>query len=188
MRQFCTYLRSELGKLKNHGDAARFLSCIEPQVLETCQLQTDPAQLVIAFSTQEKVDAFVHVLSPDQLQALTRSCDLDWRKNGVFDKLSRHSTWTDESVSVDLVDVQQGEPQLGYIFQRHGFRLTSIAADGELWTQKPYADWNLDAAVHFSTGLGKLTLGRYRLFDGVHRAILRCRQGIQSLEICFYEA
>lgn len=130
----------------------------------------------------------MQTLNDPQAQALTESCDKDWRKNGVFEKLSCHATWAEAIVPMSLVDLQQAEPQLAHIFERHGFRLTGIVSDPELWTQKPYVGWNLDAAFHFHVCLGQLNSGRYKLFDGIHRAILLCRQGAESLEICFYEA
>jgi hypothetical protein len=187
MNPFRIYLRSELGKLKNHGDASWFLESIQPEVQKACGFEDSPTQLVNAFSTQENVDTFVQSLSDDQVQVLTKSCDEDWRNNGVFNKLSRHPVWSEATVPVGLVDVQQAESQLAHIFVRHGFRLTAIVGDPELWTQKPYAGWSLDAVVPFRIGLGQLGSGRYKLFDGIHRAILLCRQGAQSLELCFYE-
>lgn len=188
MNPFRVYLRSEFGKLKNQGDASWFLKSVQSHVLETCGLKHDPAELVSTFSAQGKVDEFVETLSDQQAEALTNSCDKDWRKNGVFDKLSRHSAWAEETVPTSLVDVQHAEPQLAHIFARHEFRLTGIVSDPELWTQKPYAECNLDATVGFRVVLGRLKSGRYKLFDGIHRAILLCRQGAESLEICFYEA
>jgi hypothetical protein len=188
MNPFRIYLRSELGKLKNQGDAAWFLKSLKPEVLKACGFEESPIQLVNAFSAQEKVDAFVQGLIDERVQALTKSCDEDWRKNRVFNKISRHSAWAHATVPVSLVDVQQAEPQLGHIFERHAFRLAAIISDPELWKQRPYSEWSIDAVVHFRVGLGRLRSGRCKLFDGIHRAILLCHQGTRSLEVCFYEA
>ena len=188
MNQFRVYLRSELGKLKNWDDALWFLRSIRPEVLEVCSLPNDKDRLVEAFSAQDQVDAFVQSLNGFQLKTLTQSCDIDWRKNGVFDNLSRHSSWLERSIPIGLVDVQQAEPRLAYIFERHNFRLMEIVSDPELWSQEPYADWNLNGSVQFLVCLGRLKSGRYKLFDGIHRAILLCRQGARNLEICSYEA
>lgn len=188
MKQFRIYLRSELGKLKNQGDAYWFLRSIPSTLLLMCSIPNNHEQLVSAFSSQEKVDAFVAKLSANHLQALTNACDQDWRKNGIFDKLSRHNNWIESSVSVDAVVLQQSEPHLAYIFERHQFRLTSIVGDRELWTNEPYANWDVHAPIYFRTCLGRFKSGWYKLFDGIHRAILLTRQGAQHIDICYYNA
>jgi hypothetical protein len=188
MKQFRIYLRSELGKLKNQGDACWFLRSIPSTLLSMCSIPTDHEQLVSVFSSQEKVDAFVAELPDDLLRALTKACDQDWRRNGIFNKLSRYNSWMESSVSVDAVMLQQAEPRLAYIFERHQFRLTSIVGDEELWIHEPYANWDVHAPIYFRTCLGSFESGWYRLFDGIHRAILLSRQGAQRIDICYCNA
>jgi len=188
MKQFRIYLKSELGKLKNQGDARWFLQSIPSTILSMCSIPTNHEQLVSVFSSQEKVDAFVAGLSDDLLRALTKACDQNWRRNGIFDKLSRYNSWLESSVPVGAIIVQQAEPRLAYIFERHQFRLTSIVGDRELWTHEPYANWDVDARIYFRTCLGSFNSGWYKLFDGIHRAILLSRQGAQHIDLCYYNA
>jgi hypothetical protein len=188
MKQFRVYLKSELGKLKNQGDALWFLRSIPVQVLENCGLPRNHQPLASAFSSQDDVNAFVDSLTDDQLRILTKSCDQDWRRNGVFDKLSRHSIWVEASVPVDIVDIQQAEPQLAHIFRRHEFKLIAIVEDAELWTQEPYKNWDLHSAVHFRVCLGRFESRRCKLFDGIHRAILLARQSVRAIEMYYYTA
>jgi len=148
VKQFRIYLKSELGKLGNQGDASWFLRCVSSEVLKMCGVPADPIDLAHVFGSQERVNAFVDSLANPKLEMLTKSCDREWRKNGVFEKLTNHSAWREELVSVHLIDVQQAEPRLAYLFRRHAFELKHIAGDCDLWTHEPYAGWNLISPVH----------------------------------------
>jgi hypothetical protein len=187
MKQFRVYLKSELGRLGNHGVASCFLRCMSPDLLSAIRMPVEPADLVNSFSAQEQVNRFVDSLANERLKALTRSCDLDWRENGVFEKLSRHPVWKEDRVPVDLIDVEQAEPDFAYKFERCQFQLKRIAADPEIWTKKPYSEWKLDARIEFPTCLGGLKSGRCKLFDGIHRAILMAKRGEDVIPVCFYE-
>ena len=91
-------------------------------------------------------------------------------------------------VPVDLVDLQQAEPELAFIFERHAFSLKRIAGDYELWEKEPYAKWDSMSSILFPTCLGMFNSGRYKLFDGMHRAILLARRGEKAIRICYSEA
>jgi len=160
---------------------------MSPESLSASGMPDEPADLADAFSSQERVNSFVDSLPDEQLKAVTRSCDLDWRKNGVFEKLSRHSVWKEDRVPVDLIDVKQAERESAYIFERCQFQLKRIAADPDLWTKEPYGEWKLDAPIQFPTCLGEFKSGRCTLFDGIHRAILMAKRGEDVIPVYFYE-
>jgi len=88
---------------------------MSPELLSASGMPDEPADLVEAFSLQKLVNSFVDSLPDEQLTALTQACDRDWRGNGVFEKLSRHSVWKEDHVPVDLVDVRQAERELAHI-------------------------------------------------------------------------
>src|SRR5207244_349689 len=100
--------------------------CVSPELLCASGMPTEVTDLVNAFSSQERVNRYVDSLPDERLKALTRSCDEDWRKNGVFEKLTRHSAWKEDQVPVDLIDVQQAERHLANIFKRCEFQLKRI--------------------------------------------------------------
>jgi len=187
MEHFRIYLKSELGKLANQDMAASFLSSAGSALFRECGLPTMAARLKDSFSSQEKVDSFVNSLSDKHLKNLTESCDRDCRKNGVFTILSRHRDWRLCDAPVDMLDVKQAEPALAYIFQRNEFHLRRIAEDNELWTKPPYVRWDLKAKIPFPTCLGQFKLGRWQLFDGIHRAILVAKQGGKVIPVYYYE-
>lgn len=181
MEQFRVYLKAELGKLADGSDAACFLKSVSPEVLEKCRLALDVAALTLQFALQESVNRFVDILPDCCLRDLTRACDRDWRKNGVFDKLSSCDVWDRVHAAVQLVDVQQAEPRLAHLFRRNDFHLVRVACDPELWTNKPYCDWEPGREVAFKTCLARSSSARYTLFDGVHRAIQMVRNGERTI-------
>jgi len=187
MNQYRIYLKSELGKLGNSGNAKWFLQTIPEQSLTRYGLPVVVKQLTERFASQEEVNSFVDSLSDADLASLTKTCDHEWRKNGVFDKLHRHSVWREDTVPVERIDVQQAEEHLAWLFERNGFQLTRVTKDSELWKHKPYAEWKADAPVHFPVALGRLRSGRWKLFDGIHRAIKLVQMGKESIHVCFCE-
>ena len=188
MKQFRVYLKSELGRLSNQGIASEFLNCVPPQVLSACGMKAQVTDLMKSLSSQEQVNRFVDSLSDEQLEALTRSCDEDWRENGVFEKLLGHSVWKEDRVPVDRVDLKLAEGHLDHIFKRCEFQLMRIAADPELWIQKEYVQSKLNTPIYFPTCLGGFKSGRCKLFDGIHRAIKMAKRGENAIPVCFYEA
>ena len=187
MKQFRVYLKSELGRLRNHGVASCCLRCMSPELLSASGMPDEPADLVGAFSSQVRLNSFVDSLPDELLKSLTRWCDRDWRqRNGVFEKLCRHSVWKEDRVPVDLIGLEQAEFEFAYIFERCQFQLKRIAADPEIWTKKPYSEWWLGAAIQFPTCLGGFKSGRCKLLDGIHRALLMAKRGEDVIPVCFY--
>src|SRR5262245_22599717 len=106
MIQFQVYLRSELAKLSDRSEAEWFLQSVSHEVLEVCGLPKVATELTETFHSQDRVDAFVASLSADQLRSLTKTCDHDWRKNHVYDKLSKPREWHEADIPIDSIDVQ----------------------------------------------------------------------------------
>src|ERR1017187_2780453 len=141
MKQFQIYLKSELGKLGNHADAARFVRFISRTARETCGLPNSPDILAEVFSCQNKINVFVDSLNESAVRELTKSCDEDWRKNGMFRELSDHHTWSEDRVTVESVDVRKTDDQTFEFFKRHEFSLVRIAEAPELQSYEPYKSW-----------------------------------------------
>ena len=99
MKQFRVYLQSELSKLSSREDASAFRKCVSPDVLKICNLPLDVDFLVESFSSEEKINTYLNSIDHSKWQLLTKSCDQEWRKNGVFDKLKNHSDWKEEARS-----------------------------------------------------------------------------------------
>src|SRR6266849_630319 len=114
MKHFRVYLTSELRRIGNHWLASCSLRCMSPELLSASGMPDEPADLVGAFSSQVRLNSFVDSLPDELLKSLTRWCDRDWRqRNGVFEKLCRHSVWKEDLVPVDLIDVEQAESEFG---------------------------------------------------------------------------
>lgn len=126
MDHYRIYLRAELAKLGNRGDAAEFLArggCS----LASLGLPSEADALGWMFSTQERVNAYVAGLDPKALTTLTECCDR-WRRNGITDHLRRARCVGLLDVPVANVLLRQAEPEYAYIFERHHWSLESIAS------------------------------------------------------------
>lgn len=133
------YLRGELGKLRDTGDAAHFLAAIDAGLLDRCGLPKDVAGLTSRFQDQSFVDACVAELAPHLAAELADHCSRDWRWNSVADKLARGRGWRVESVPIREVLVVRVERALYGLFARHGHRLWGIANDP--WTTAGAGVW-----------------------------------------------
>ena len=184
MIQFITYLNGELGKLKKEDDAAGFITALGTDFLKELQLSIEPAELSRQFSTQEEVSYFVEELSKKNVIKIVELGDRRWRKNGVFKRLNEYLNWTVHSIAINEVDIQQAEPNLGSLFQDHNNNLVAIATDPTLLEQQPYSNANVGDPVAYQVLLAARWNGRYRVFDGIHRAIQLVRNKEQVLHLC----
>ena len=184
MEQFRVYLRGELGKLKNACDAGEFLCGIGTEMVVRLQLPTTVEELQRLFSTQEDVNQFVASLPDIELQDLVRDCDEKWRTNGTFRALNKYEHWEVQVVSITDVDVQEAEQCFKYIFERHGYRLVDIARDVELMVQKPYVRSSVGDVVAYPVLLARQCGSRFKVFDGIHRAIQFARNNAAQLSLC----
>lgn len=185
MNQFRIYLKSELRKLGNEGDANDLLSKIQITELASLGIPTELSTLNNLFSSQKAVNHFVQELADNTLKQLTQLCSA-WRKNNVHDKLTKYFNWQEATVEVSRIFVQQAESQLAEIFKCDGGKLTSIVSNPELWNHKPYSEYKRAAAIEFPTCLAiRHASDKYKLFDGIHRAIQMCYQDIKSINVCY---
>jgi hypothetical protein len=184
MLQYQVYLRGELGKIRHVGAAENFLAALSKDLRTLLGLPGTAEELSRYFADQASVTRFVDGLVEDQARQLVEACDIRWRRNGVYIRLTKTTHWSIYSVNVADVDVQQAEPHLKHIFFRHNFNLVGISKDTELLAQKPYSERHPGEKVEYSVLLAARVNGRYRVFDGIHRAIQLARNGASSLDVC----
>jgi hypothetical protein len=183
MEKLRVYLRGELGKLKNRGDARNFTKAIDEQLLIDLNLGNKVKELQIRFSTQKKVNEFVDGLEEDDLVRLVRQCDKEWRKNEVFKKLTECNRWRRIEINVRDVYVQQAEPHLAEYFEQNDCKLSEIAADQELMSKEPYSRHKPGENVAYPVLLAHQKGSRIVVFDGVHRAIQLARNGEMTVQL-----
>lgn len=184
MNQHQVYLKGELNKLRNRGDAQGFMSksgCAEGEF----GLQLSEVWLAHRFATQALVDDFVDSLDERALVALTARCG-QWRNNGVAAKLQgRRIEFL--SVAVEDILVCQAEPHLGHDFERLGWRLAAVAHDPVVLDDDAYKGKDSSERIDFTWCLARPEPGRpgtYWIFDGVHRAIQMVRNGETHVPLC----
>lgn len=172
-----TYLRAELGKLRDHDDAAAFL-----RDSQYSALGATPEELAERFATQDGVDSAVLAMSDGELVAVTDACDR-WRNNGIVGLLGRRQTsWTDAPVT--KVHLRPAEPHLATAFAAHGWRLHDIALDPVVLEDPAYRDHRPGEPVAVRELLAERQGSAYRLCDGMHRAIQLARSGDPTLRLC----
>lgn len=182
-----TYLRAELAKLRNAGDAADFLArsgcavaSLEPQVTV--------AALMGAFNDQALVDDFVDRLDLAGKRKIAECCQT-WRRNGVASKLAAARRATLETVPIEQLLLGGAESKFEYrlLWARNGQRLVAIAADPELGMLPPYRDWLPNQAVEITRCLvepDSFDSDAYKVIDGIHRAIQLVWNGATALDLC----
>jgi hypothetical protein len=180
------YLLAELGKFSNEGDVRSFFDKIGEAGLAQLEWNAEPEEIALRFRDQASVSNFVEHLSDAKVMVLVRLCAI-WRDNGILGKLSQGTEWTVEEVPIAIVDLQQAEPQLGPVFAKNDFRLTAIASDPEVLRSEPYCLRVPGQAVDYPVLLGVRSGGRFRVFDGMHRAIQLVRNGERVVKICASE-
>lgn len=179
------YLRAELAKLANAGDANDFVA------LSRCNpgeigLPSTVAGLTAALGDQERVDAFVAALDLPRMRVVAGCCE-NWRGNSVAGKLLEATAAAFDAVPVDRLTVGQGEPAYRYLWERNGWSLASIAADPELATLLPYSADDPNSPVAEPRCLARAdpgSWGTYRIIDGIHRAIHLVRGGASAIDLC----
>ncbi len=116
MEQYRTYLRAELGKLRDVGDCRDFGRKAGPWVADL-GLPADAVALSHRFANQGFVDQFVGDLEDEALIDLT-SCCSRWRDNGIANKLSRHQHPQLRLAATDRVRLNDAEDYLAGDFER----------------------------------------------------------------------
>lgn len=185
MKHYQTYLRAELAKLGRLGDAKAFLRS-GPCLVAVVPPPFTVERVVQAFASQQLVDDFVAALSPEALVALTDCC-ARWRGNNISADLSPQQVVGLIDAPVGQILLRDAEPRLASVFDRHGGRLTAIAADPLLLREPEYRDYTPGVSVAVPICLAKPDpegSGYFRIIDGMHRAIQLVRNGQATIRIC----
>ena len=188
MEQYRTYLRAELGKLRDIGDCSELVR-MAGSCLVGVDLPADPAALSRRFADQGLVDLFVNDLDERDLIELTACCGL-WRKNDIAKKLSPEQHPFLHLVPTDRIRLHSAEPSLIEDFARLDWELRAIARDDAILSADPYRARRPGAVIAFGICLANPDPDRadgYRVFDGMHRAIQIVRNGVSSLLLCVVE-
>jgi hypothetical protein len=186
---FRVYLTAELLKLKNTDMARVFIEGVleeDRDLLKKCGLSIRPEDYRTRFERgSEEADVFLDSCSEEMIEALARMIS-GVRQNGVYRKILNHDSWyLVPGVDLDKISVSPAESWNIELFERKCFKVVSIARDSELWKVKPYSGWNAGRQVEFRTCLAVgFSRGRYRIFDGIHRAIQLVRNGETTVDIC----
>lgn len=181
--QYHVYLRGELGKMRNRGDALSLLSVANHATLNRCGLPRDADGLSLLLPDQRSVRRFVRSIDSTDACILTRVLS-EWRGNGVADAFVQAVRWCVTTVPIASVDVNGTEAGLRAIFEAHEGNLLALAADRALLATEPYSLRKPTARVEFPIVLGYRDGDRWRVFDGIHRAIQLARNEARRLRIC----
>lgn len=171
------YLRTELRKLRNLGDARCFLARSE------CRPAPTAEAVVQMFATRRSVDEYVDSLDDAALNVLADCCSV-WRRNGVADLLRGRHVRALIEVPISAILLRQAEPELRKAFERNLWRLDAIARDPEVLLGDAYRGHAAGDFVEFRTCLSDPPeSGTYRLIDGMHRAIQMARNGEPTIPL-----
>jgi hypothetical protein len=184
MDHYRTYLRGELGKLRNLGDARCFLARAGETSVASFNLRADPDWLTHWFSSQERTDAYVDELDDAALIGLTERCEI-WRHNGVAQKLRTWRRVESLDAPVEAIRLRDAESALRPRFAQLRFDLVAIANDPVVLAADAYCAHIPGDPVGFPRCLAtREPEGRYRILDGMHRAIQLVRNGERTVPLC----
>ena len=184
MEQFAAYLRAELRKLGDKGDAADFLA--KSGCTEVASIPASLEGLLGAFASQPQVDEYVFGLGEADLFALTRCCGR-WRNNNIANDLSPGQAVETIDVAVGQIILRPAEERLQSDFARLEWRLVAIAEDRYILEQPEYRDHKPGDCVDVPVCIAKPEPGEpgaFRLIDGIHRAIQMQRNGQKTIRLC----
>jgi hypothetical protein len=106
------------------------------------------------------------------------------RNNGVSRDLANGARFELVTVPVEHVLLRPAEPVLRERFEANGWSLVRIACDDRVLRTKPYVDYPTGHGVEYSVLLARAEGEKYRVIDGMHRAIQLARNGEPALELC----
>src|SRR5260221_6268684 len=179
------YLRAELSKLRNRVDATDFISksrCVH----ESLGVPRTVDGLTGAFGDQVRVDAFVDRLDLAGKRSIAKCCE-NWRGNALARKLAAAGAAVLLSAPIDRLSIAPAEQGYEYLFARNGWSLVRIAVDAELVTLIPYSTYVLGTPVTEPRCVAEVDPGgsdRYRIIDGIHRAIQLVWNGSTAIDLC----
>ncbi len=177
------YLMGELGKFRDSQYVAQMLAAIDPDVLRAAGLIGTAEDLSTRFSTQSSIGSYVANLGRGKAMRLAVALSR-WRNNPVHLKAGDGSDWPVTAVPMREVLLSQAESRYAEAWAAHGWELERIASDPALMSLPPYTSYRPGREVEFPILLAELDQGRWRVFDGVHRAIQLYLNGEARLTLC----
>jgi hypothetical protein len=124
--QYRVYLLGELGKLRNRGDADRFVASAGTWALSGVNLPPDGEELSAILQDDVAVDRLVAELSDARAIRLTELLSR-WRRNSAYRKLANQSLWRIGRLPAAELDVYPAEPGLASFFADHEWSLVAIS-------------------------------------------------------------
>lgn len=183
---FEVYLKAELLKFKKISWAEKFLQEVCNDDIKLFDIPLNAQKISEQFYTIHSVENYLLSQSVLKKEKLVHFLS-DWRKNDVYNKIKRYSNfpWIINDVSIKKIILQQTEPELGYIFQKHQFSLEKIIEDSELFKNDPYKNYKANTSLDYSICLAIKRGDQFKIFDGIHRAILIAKNGQQIITLCY---
>ncbi len=178
------YLLPELSKLRNPGDVKSLFQKVTMDELQKFNFPKSSEDVITFFSEKDRIIDYLRQLSrKEELTALLSVC---WRNNDVYSKLSRfdEKEWLTEKVEINSIFIQDAEGTLKSLFNKHNHKLVDIVNDGELWMNEPYRSWSNHEIKYPVLLAMKFNEDRYKIFDGIHRAIWMVKTGYSQLCLC----
>ena len=90
-------------------------------------------------------------------------------------------------VDVNQILVGQAEPCLGHLWKRCNYELAKVATHPEILAATPYCEMKPGTPIDFRVCLAKRIGDRYRIFDGIHRAVQMFINGETKIPLCWSE-
>ena len=197
---FDIYLAPELSKfIGNINWVEKFIQENNNDDLIYCNLPNNKRDFLMKFNSKVSIEEFILNLSEENKKNLSRLLS-NWRNNGVYNKINhlemvgekyQHSFWTILDIPLTYLYISPAERSLWDLFERHQFSLIKIANDPKLLRYSPYNGYlkNINE-IEYPICLGEqqgFDL-KYKIFDGVHRAIQIAINNEESLKLCYLES
>jgi hypothetical protein len=183
---FKVFLTAELLKLRNPDMAAAFLGGIQDEdrrFLVEHGLTVRPEDY--GFVDVGAAGEFLGRHSEEGIRILARLMS-GARGNYVYSYVMRHEHWdVVREIDMSRVSLSPAEAEVSTIFGRGCHKVLLVVTDPELWTVKPYSEWAPEQHVEYPICLAtRFSRGRFKIFDGTHRALQLARNGKTTIDLC----
>ena len=184
---FKVFLTAELLKLRNPDMAETFFKSIlddDLVFLTGCGLSDRPGDYGFSGGCEE-VGRLLDTIQDKDIGLLARLMS-GVRGNHVYSRVVTYEKWG-LAYGVDMrnVSLSPAEAEVNAIFERSCHKVLLVASDPELWTVKPYSEWEPRTQVEYKTCLAtRFSRGRFQLIDGTHRALQMAKNGETTIDLC----
>lgn len=135
----------------------------------------------------EDLDHLVKSLSASQAKLMCRYWST-YRKNSVYDFIkSGPDNWKGLTVSINNVHVEKVNNGVNALLEKNEWSLAKIVEDSEIGTHEEFkkqGEGEIDSRL--SIFIAKKAGDKYKIVDGIHRAIRLGLDGKKEFEIIFY--